>query len=98
MFDAVAATERDPGAVLATLNRSLCRHNAAGMYVTAVCGMLDVETLYADVRDGRTRTATPRAGNRPSEPLETEGGRVLGLIEIGEYPVSDARSTPAMRW
>jgi sigma-B regulation protein RsbU (phosphoserine phosphatase) len=87
LFDAVAATERDPGAVLATLNRGLCRQNAAGMYVTAVCGALDLET----------RTVTfATAGHEPpllvrdghSEPLETEGGRVLGLIEMGDYPVS----------
>ena len=88
VFDAVAATERDPGAVLATLNRSLCRHNAAGMYVTAVCGMLDVETRTLTFATAGHEPPLLVRGDRPSEPLETEGGRVLGLIEIGEYPVS----------
>jgi sigma-B regulation protein RsbU (phosphoserine phosphatase) len=44
LFDTVAATEHDPGAVFATLNRGLCRQNDAGMYVTAVCGVLDLDT------------------------------------------------------
>jgi sigma-B regulation protein RsbU (phosphoserine phosphatase) len=88
LFDAVAARESDPGAVLSTLNQNLCRQNDAGMYVTAVCGTLDLET----------RTVTfATAGHEPpilvradghSEPIETEGGRVLGLMEAGDYPVS----------
>jgi phosphoserine phosphatase RsbU/P len=88
VFDAVAASERDPGAVLATLNRSLCRHNAAGMYVTAVCGMLDVETRTLTFATAGHEPPLLVRGDEPSEPLETEGGRVLGLIEVGEYPVS----------
>jgi phosphoserine phosphatase RsbU/P len=88
VFDAVAATERDPGAVLATLNRSLCRHNAAGMYVTAVCGMLDVVTRTLTFATAGHESPLLVRANGPSEPLETEGGRVLGLIEFGEYPVS----------
>jgi sigma-B regulation protein RsbU (phosphoserine phosphatase) len=88
VFDAVAATERDPGAVLATLNRNLCRHNAAGMYVTAICGTLDVVTRTVTFATaGHEPPILVRADGR-SEPLETEGGRVLGLIELGEYPVS----------
>ena len=88
VFDAVAATERDPGAVLATLNRSLCRHNAAGMYVTAVCGMLDVVTRTLTFATAGHESPLLVRADGPSEPLETEGGRVLGLIEFGEYPVS----------
>lgn len=88
LFDAVATLERDPGAVLATLNRSLCRQNDAGMYVTAVCGVLDLRT---------TTVTFATAGHEPpivvqrdgrAASLESSGGRVLGLMEIGEYPVS----------
>jgi phosphoserine phosphatase RsbU/P len=94
LFDAVAASERDPGAVLARLNRSLCTQNEAGMYVTAVCGVLDV--------DARTVTFAT-AGHEPpilvrpgghSSPLATDGGIVLGLVEAGSYPVSTARLEP----
>lgn len=89
LFDAVAAQERNPGAVLATINRSLCRQNETGMFVTAVCGVVDLET----------RTVTfSTAGHEPpilvrsdghAGPLESEGGRVLGLMEFGDYPVTD---------
>ena len=94
VFDAVTASEHDPGAVLDRLNRSLCRQNQAGMYVTAVCGVLDV--------DARTVTFAT-AGHEPpvlvraravSTPLETEGGRVLGLIETGTYPVTTVQLQP----
>jgi sigma-B regulation protein RsbU (phosphoserine phosphatase) len=88
VFDAVAAREGNPGAVLATLNRHLCRQNEAGMYVTAVCGVLD-----PDARKVTFATAghEPPLLVRPdghSAPLDAEGGRVLGLIELGDYPVS----------
>ena len=94
LFDAVTASEHDPGTVLERLNSGLCRQNQAGMYVTAVCGVLDL--------DARTVTFAT-AGHEPpvlvrpgghSTPLQTEGGRVLGLIETGTYPVSTARLQP----
>lgn len=88
MFDAVAARERDPGAVLATLNRGLCRQNEAGMYVTAVCGVLDLgPKTVTFATAGHDPPVVVRADGR-SEPLETEGGRVLGLLEFGDYPIS----------
>jgi sigma-B regulation protein RsbU (phosphoserine phosphatase) len=93
LFDAVAVIESDPGAVLATLNRALCRQNDAGMYVTAVCGALDL--------DSRTVTFAT-AGHEPpilvrpghSEAIAAEGGRVLGLIELGDYPLSRLTLAP----
>jgi sigma-B regulation protein RsbU (phosphoserine phosphatase) len=88
LFDAVAADERNPGAVLATINRSLCRHNEAGMYVTAVCGVLDLETrVVTFATAGHEPPILLRSNCRPA-PLEIDGGRVLGLIEIGDYPVA----------
>jgi sigma-B regulation protein RsbU (phosphoserine phosphatase) len=84
----VAVHEHDPGAVLATLNRSLCRRNEAGMYVTAVCGVLDIETRQVRFATaGHEPPILVRTGAQPA-PLQTEGGRVLGLIEFGDYPSS----------
>jgi sigma-B regulation protein RsbU (phosphoserine phosphatase) len=88
VFDTVAATERDPGAVLSLLNRSLCRNNEAGMYVTVVCGVLDPDTHIVEFATaGHDPPVIVRPDGR-SRSLETEGGRVLGLIEFGDYPVS----------
>ena len=42
VFETVASREADPAALLATVNRSLCRDNDAGMFVTAVVGVLDL--------------------------------------------------------
>ena len=94
LFDAVAATESDPGAVLERLNRSLCTHNEAGMYVTAVCGVLDVgERTVTFATAGHEPPILVRAGGQ-SRPLESAGGIVLGMIEKGSYPVSVARLQP----
>ncbi|MDH4065434.1 MAG: SpoIIE family protein phosphatase [Acidobacteriota bacterium] len=94
LFDGVATIEHDPGAVLATLNRSLCRQNEAGMFVTAVCGVLDPasgEVTFATA--GHDPPVMVEAGGRCG-PVDTEGGLVLGLLESGDYPVSRMRLEP----
>jgi sigma-B regulation protein RsbU (phosphoserine phosphatase) len=88
LFDAVAATQRDPGGVLATLNDSLCRQNESGMYVTVVCGVLDLETgevSFATAGHEPPVMVTPRRNPRP---LETEGGPIIGLLPVASFPVS----------
>jgi len=88
LFDAVAAIEQNPGVVLATINRSLCQQNDAGMYVTGVCGVLDLETRTVTFATaGHEPPILVRNDSHP-EPLETEGGGVLGLMEVGDYPIS----------
>jgi sigma-B regulation protein RsbU (phosphoserine phosphatase) len=89
LFDAVATDERNPGAVLSTLNRSLCRQNEAGMYVTAVCGVLDLDTRTVTFATAGHEPPILLASDGRSTPLEGDGGRVLGLMEIGDYPVTD---------
>jgi sigma-B regulation protein RsbU (phosphoserine phosphatase) len=88
LFDAVATDERNPGAVLSTLNRSLCRQNEAGMYVTAVCGVLDLDTRTVTFATAGHEPPILLASDGRSTPLEADGGRVLGLMEIGDYPVT----------
>ena len=88
LFDAVAADERNPGAVLSTINRSLCRQNETGMYVTAVCGVLDLETRAVTFATAGHEPPILLASDGRSTPLEGDGGRVLGLMEIGDYPVT----------
>jgi sigma-B regulation protein RsbU (phosphoserine phosphatase) len=88
LFDAVAAEERNPGTVLSTLNRSLCRQNEAGMYVTAVCGVLDLDTRAVTFATAGHEPPILLGSDGRSTPLEADGGRVLGLLEIGDYPVT----------
>jgi sigma-B regulation protein RsbU (phosphoserine phosphatase) len=88
LFEAVVAVERDPGAALATINRSLCRQNDAGMYVTAVCGVLDIDTRTVTFAAAGHEPPILVPSEGPSRRLETEGGGVLGLLEIFDYPTS----------
>lgn len=94
LFDAIAATEHDPGIVLERLNRSLSTQNQAGMFVTAVCGVLDVEARTVTFA---TAGHEPPLLVRPDGPpgaLEVEGGRVLGWNATGSYPVSTVPLRP----
>ncbi len=91
VFEAVAAREADPGVLLDRVNRSLCRDNAAGMFVTAVAGVLDLasgELAFAVA--GHEPPVLVTAEGAP-EPVAVEGGRVLGLIEASEFPVNRLR-------
>jgi sigma-B regulation protein RsbU (phosphoserine phosphatase) len=88
LFDAVAATQRDPGGVLATLNDSLCRQNQSGMYVTIVCGVLDLDTgVVTFATAGHEPPVIVSPGRNP-RPLETEGGPIVGLLPIASFPVT----------
>ena len=91
VFEAMASREADPGALLDRVNRSLCRDNEAGMFVTAVAGVLDL---------GSGELAFALAGHEPPvlvptasapDALSAEGGRVLGLIEDSDFPVNHVR-------
>ncbi len=91
LFEAVASREADPGVVLAAANHNLCTDNDAGMFVTAVCGVLDLTTgdLTFALAGHDPPVLLPAEGD--PEPLQVEGGRVLGLIEGSDYPVNRLR-------
>jgi sigma-B regulation protein RsbU (phosphoserine phosphatase) len=88
LFDAIPEREEDPGAILGALNRALCHQNEAGMYVTAVCGVLDGQSRQVHFATAGHEPPVLVKAAGPPAPLATEGGRVLGLIEFGDYPVS----------
>lgn len=91
LFEAVAAREADPGAILAAANHNLCADNEAGMFVTAVCGILDLGTgeISFSLAGHDPPVFVPVEGD--PAPLQVEGGRVLGLIEGSDYPVNRLR-------
>ena len=91
VFEAVASREGDPGAVLDRVNRSLCRDNEAGMFVTAAVGVLDLGTGDLDFALAGHEPPLLVPADRPPEPLRAEGGRVLGLIEESAFPVNRFR-------
>jgi phosphoserine phosphatase RsbU/P len=85
LMGASIEAEASPAAVLARVNRGLCRDNAQGLFVTAFLGRLDLATgelLYAN------------AGHNPPYRLESDGrvetlpadtGLVLGVRDDFEY-------------
>jgi sigma-B regulation protein RsbU (phosphoserine phosphatase) len=91
VFETEASREADPGALLARVNRSLCRDNDAGMFVTAVVGVLDLASgdLAFAVAGHEPPVLVPADG--APELVSVEGGRVLGLIEASEFPVNRLR-------
>jgi len=91
VFETEASREADPGALLARVNRSLCRENDAGMFVTAVAGVLDLasgELSFALAGHDPPVLVPPAA---PPSTLSADGGRVLGLIEASDFPVNRLR-------
>jgi sigma-B regulation protein RsbU (phosphoserine phosphatase) len=91
LFEAIGSREEDPGAILAAANHNLCTENEAGMFVTCVCGVLDVGNgdLAFALAGHEPPVLAPAEG--PVSPLAAEGGRVLGLIEESDYPVNRRR-------
>jgi sigma-B regulation protein RsbU (phosphoserine phosphatase) len=88
IFEAVAATEPDPAAILARVNQVLLKENEEGMYVTGVCGVLDI--LSGDVSLAVAGHDPPFLV--PSEgapaPLKLDGGPVLGLMSEAAFPTN----------
>ncbi|WP_019024004.1 MULTISPECIES: SpoIIE family protein phosphatase [unclassified Thioalkalivibrio] len=85
---------RDPGEILTRVNNELCLNNDNGMFVTYLCGVLDLGT-------GEVRFAN--AGHNPPLIHRADGtydwlklppGLVLGAMEDMEYPVQTVRLAP----
>ena len=94
LFEAAAARQRDPSALLAEVNRGLCRENDAGMYVTAVCGVVELATGELCFACAGHEPPVRLCPGAPPRPLETEGGTVLGLLEVAAFPQTRVRLAP----
>ena len=94
LFEAWAARRSDVAEMLVEVNHGLVRENDAGMYVTAVCGWLDVITgeIAFACAGHEAPVRVPRAG--PAAPLAAEGGPVLGLLEAVAFPTNVVRLAP----
>jgi sigma-B regulation protein RsbU (phosphoserine phosphatase) len=88
-FETISAREADVGAALTAVNRSLLKDNDAGMFVTIVAGVLDLATgKLACAAGGHDPPALIPGSGDPPRFLEVEGGAVLGLLDMGEYPTN----------
>jgi sigma-B regulation protein RsbU (phosphoserine phosphatase) len=83
LFQTVALLESDIGATLAAMNRSLCKENDAGMFVTCFAGVLDGASgeLSFAVGGFDPPVSITTKGGKPQF-IEFEGGPVLGLLDV----------------
>ena len=94
VFETAAERAADPGVILEQVNRSLCRDNESGMFVTAAVGVLDLASgeLALALAGHDPPVLVPADG--PPGPVTAQGGRVLGLIEAPDFPVNHLRLAP----
>jgi phosphoserine phosphatase RsbU/P len=85
LFRCVGKTVREPGALMATINRELCETAIHGMFVTMVCGILDPAT-------GSVRLAN--AGHEPPLIHRTDGSFIqvpASVPPLGIMPLDVGR-------
>ena len=84
LFRATAGNGGTPGEILAHLNTDICRDNESCMFVTFFCGILNIRTGQVDYSNGGHNL--PYYLHRDGvSPLESLGGRALGLVEQSPY-------------
>ncbi len=87
LYKGVAEQCENPAEILAKVNDELCLNNENGMFVTYVCGRLDLATgelLLANA--GHNLPLVLREG-KPAEWIDLEAGLVLGAMEDFVFPV-----------
>lgn len=75
----LAPSATDPGELLRLMNDHLCQDNQACMFVTMVCGLLDLETGEVWLASGGHEPPLQLRKGGPARYLEVEGGPALGL-------------------
>ena len=84
LFRATAGHGGTPCEILARLNAEICRDNESCMFVTLFCAILNIRTGQVDYGNGG-HNLPYHLHQRGVSPLESLGGRVLGLVEQSPY-------------
>jgi sigma-B regulation protein RsbU (phosphoserine phosphatase) len=87
----VAAPEVAPAEILAVANRELCRENDSFMFVTACCGILDLQTGEISLASAGHELPLRLSPGGSAELIEVPGGPALGIDEESEYPETKIR-------
>lgn len=88
-----APSAADPGQLLSSVNRALCRDNETFMFVTLACCVIDLETRHWSYASGGHEPALLLEGSA-ARFLECDAGPALGLLEEAEFPVYESPLDP----
>jgi sigma-B regulation protein RsbU (phosphoserine phosphatase) len=94
LLEATAGRESSPAVILNEMNRVLGSENEAGLFVTAVLCVLDTRSGELEFACGghEPPILVPLEGDPTT--LEADGGPVLALIDVAEYPLNRATLKP----
>ena len=82
-----------PGETLEHMNNALAQDNNACMFVTALCGTLEIDT--GKLRIGNAGHMNPiQVTGRGTGELDVEGGPVLGVVEDMDFPTIEYTLAP----
>jgi sigma-B regulation protein RsbU (phosphoserine phosphatase) len=95
LFETISVREGDVGAALTEVNKSLCKENEAGMFVTVIAGVLDTSTgeLVCAAGGHDPPALIPGREGKPRF-VEIDGGPVLGLLEGLDFPTNRLMLAP----
>ncbi len=85
LFKANALSAETAGELMARVNAELARDNAAQMFVTAVCGILDLRTGAVQYSDGGHEAPFVRRADGRLERLPKLPGIALGIFDDAEF-------------
>jgi sigma-B regulation protein RsbU (phosphoserine phosphatase) len=82
---------RDPGEILDRVNNELCVNNDSAMFVTYLCGILDLQTGEVQFANAGHNPPLLARANGHHEWLKLPPGLVLGGMEEMTFPVSSVK-------
>jgi sigma-B regulation protein RsbU (phosphoserine phosphatase) len=95
LFKATALTlDAPPQAIMRRVNEELSRDNAGQMFVTAFCGVLDLNTGQVDYANGGHEPPFIRRADGSVDRLTKTGGMALGVFEGAEFQAGQRRLAP----
>ncbi|SIT65652.1 sigma-B regulation protein RsbU (phosphoserine phosphatase) [Ectothiorhodosinus mongolicus] len=84
----------NPGEMLYRVNNELCLNNDSGMFVTYLCGVLDLTTGEMEFANAGHNPPLIARANGQHEWLKLPPGLVLGAMDDIEFPVSKVQLGP----
>ncbi len=85
LYTGALSDQLSPGVILGRMNQSLSQNNDACMFVTALCGTLDLETGRLVMANAGHMHPLQKTSSNSGE-LAVDGSIALGLMEEAEYP------------